>query len=207
VHRLQELQAATARAMREFRRRYGDALMGWTDAAWEQGIACNDEPLEAGGVRLSLAELSLAQLQVMQGYGADLVRGVTEEIIGQINAQLVLATTGVVSPHESMKAVTRILGVHKGQKSIGSVAVRAERIYRTEMTRARSMATQARQNQAAEAIPDLEKVWLATGDTRTRDAHLTAHGQAVPVDGKFTVGGERLRFPGDPRGSARNVIN
>ncbi|WP_428950961.1 phage minor head protein [Streptomyces sp. cg35] len=35
-------------------------------------------------------------------------------------------------------------------------------------------------------------------DGRTRDAHQQANGQTVPIDQPFTVGGERLMFPGDP---------
>lgn len=51
------------------------------------------------------------------------------------------------------------------------------------------------------------KVWLATGPPRTRDTHMEADGQAVDADGVFTVGGESLAYPGDPDGSAAEVIN
>lgn len=52
------------------------------------------------------------------------------------------------------------------------------------------------------------KVWQATVSqpTRTRPAHLAADGQAVPLQAPFMVGGEPLQFPGDPKGSAGNVI-
>jgi len=52
----------------------------------------------------------------------------------------------------------------------------------------------------------LRKVWLATPDRRTRPSHQAANGQRELLDGKFNVGGELLRYPGDPAGSARNVI-
>lgn len=51
------------------------------------------------------------------------------------------------------------------------------------------------------------KRWLTANDDRVRDEHRDADGQEVPVDQPFTVGGERLRFPGDPAGSDENVIN
>ncbi|BDT39519.1 phage minor head protein [Streptomyces yaizuensis] len=51
------------------------------------------------------------------------------------------------------------------------------------------------------------KKWVAVLDDRTRDAHREADGQEVALDEPFTVGGERLRYPGDPNGSAGNVIN
>lgn len=53
---------------------------------------------------------------------------------------------------------------------------------------------------------DFELVWLATLDSRVRPAHLTADGQRVPLGTPFTVDGEQLMRPGDPSGSASNVI-
>jgi uncharacterized protein with gpF-like domain len=52
----------------------------------------------------------------------------------------------------------------------------------------------------------LEKVWLATTDSRTRPSHREADGQRVPVGGTFTVGGFSLAFPGDPAGPPQEVI-
>lgn len=51
------------------------------------------------------------------------------------------------------------------------------------------------------------KTWEATLDDRTRPEHSAAHGQTVPVDGAFDVGGERLDAPGDPAGSDAMVAN
>jgi hypothetical protein len=51
------------------------------------------------------------------------------------------------------------------------------------------------------------KQWLATVDDRTRDSHLDADGQEVPTPQPFNVGGEMLMMPGDPNGSAAEVVN
>lgn len=51
-----------------------------------------------------------------------------------------------------------------------------------------------------------ELEWLATLDSRVRPAHREADGQRVPIGTPFTVGGEQLMRPGDPSGSASNVI-
>lgn len=51
------------------------------------------------------------------------------------------------------------------------------------------------------------KEWLATLDNETRDAHAEVNGDTVDIDEPFTVGGETLEYPGDPSGSAENVIN
>ena len=53
----------------------------------------------------------------------------------------------------------------------------------------------------------LNKVWLATRDSRTRDDHASADMQKVGINEMFNVGGENLEFPGDPFGSPGNVIN
>lgn len=53
----------------------------------------------------------------------------------------------------------------------------------------------------------LEKLWIATMDSRTRDTHFAADGQRAPLKGKFTVGGAELDRPGDPTGPAREVRN
>jgi hypothetical protein len=50
------------------------------------------------------------------------------------------------------------------------------------------------------------KIWDSESGPRTRAAHLEANGQKVPIDEPFIVDGEALDYPGDPAGSAANVI-
>lgn len=52
-----------------------------------------------------------------------------------------------------------------------------------------------------------KKVWVSAEDDRTRPGHAEADGQEVDIDEPFIVDGEELMFPGDPSGSAGNVIN
>lgn len=81
--------------------------------------------------------------------------------------------------------------------------VRAERIARTETTGAYNAgAAQAYAEERAQV-----KMWLCAPDARTRDWHLQANGQIVNLSEPFEVFGEMLMFPGDPSGSAENVIN
>ena len=51
------------------------------------------------------------------------------------------------------------------------------------------------------------KGWLTSGNSNVRAAHAAANGQTVPLDEPFVVDGEQLMHPGDPSGSAGNVIN
>lgn len=53
----------------------------------------------------------------------------------------------------------------------------------------------------------LEKIWIATQDDRTRDSHREADGQTVGLRDKFSVQGESLDYPHDPTAAASNVIN
>lgn len=51
------------------------------------------------------------------------------------------------------------------------------------------------------------KTWDADLDGHERPAHRRADGQTRGLTDTFQVGGEDLRFPGDPAGSPANVIN
>lgn len=81
---------------------------------------------------------------------------------------------------------------------------RVERILRTEINRAINFG----EKMGADAFPfKTKKEWISVHDDRTRSAHIEADGQVVEVDGYFSVGGEKLDFPGDPQASAENTVN
>jgi hypothetical protein len=83
----------------------------------------------------------------------------------------------------------------------------AKRIVRTEGHRVRENGTQNSYEQAESKGLNITKVWLAAVDERTRESHAQADGQEVNIDEAFIVDGEELMHPGDPSGSAENVIN
>lgn len=100
----------------------------------------------------------------------------------------------------------KVQGKMLRQKFDGLADYQARRIVRTEATNAANYATE----QAAVNLfagQDLTKTWRSGFDARVRDAHRSANGQVVPFNSKFSVGGESLQRPGDPNGSASNVIN
>lgn len=66
--------------------------------------------------------------------------------------------------------------------------------------------TDSYQAVADELGEPMEQQWISTVDSRTRPSHAAADGQRVPVGDSFTVGGATLRFPGDPAGPAREVV-
>jgi len=80
---------------------------------------------------------------------------------------------------------------------------RGRTIAMTETSAAYGHAREDAMNQAGVQY----KQWLTSGNDNVRPAHEEANGQVVGVDEPFSVGGEELRYPGDPDGSAGNVIN
>lgn len=96
-----------------------------------------------------------------------------------------------------------ITKIARGIRAIVADKVRATLIARTETTRAANAGHEAG---AMTTLLKLDKKWIATADTRTRDAHLAMlTAPAVPRDGKFIVGGLPMAYPGDPAGGAENV--
>ena len=83
----------------------------------------------------------------------------------------------------------------------------AVRSARTAVTNAENAGRQDAFQQAAEMGIKVYKRWVATKDGRTRHEHGRADGQIVPHDKPFTVGGEKLMFPGDNAGSPWNIYN
>jgi hypothetical protein len=77
---------------------------------------------------------------------------------------------------------------------------RAQEMALNEMAAAFGLARDTAMRMAGVA----EKRWLSSGQENVSAAHKAANGQVVGVDGVFTVGGERLAFPGDEAGSVRN---
>lgn len=51
------------------------------------------------------------------------------------------------------------------------------------------------------------KSWQSRLDYRVRDSHIVAHGQRVPIDDMFQVGGYELEYPGDDRAPIGEWIN
>jgi hypothetical protein len=82
----------------------------------------------------------------------------------------------------------------------------AERLVRTEATNAANVATlQSATDMFGQE--NLQKEWMTAIDGRERPAHREADGQIVDFKERFLVGGQLLFNPGDPAGSAKNVIN
>ena len=77
---------------------------------------------------------------------------------------------------------------------------RAQTIARTEVHNATQKGTVEGYRQGGLTI----KIWVAVLDSSTRDSHISVDGEERPLDVAFSNG---LLYPGDPRGSAEEIIN
>ena len=93
-------------------------------------------------------------------------------------------------------------------RNIGNVSgaplSRAKTIARTEGHRIQQTSSRDAQYAAKAKGADVVKQWDAALDGRTRDSHRRVDGEIRELDEKFSNG---LMFPGDPNGSAAEVVN
>lgn len=118
-------------------------------------------------------------------YTKQLVRNAIEEVL----------PLGLGSALQAKKIRDKVLSFNKDRSLL---------IARTETT---TIANYASYQAAINSNANLQKVWLSTGDGRTRDWHVTANGQTVDIRGAYTVNDMKMEYPGDPRGGASNVCN
>ncbi len=104
---------------------------------------------------------------------------------------------------------TRKIAADLRERIVNMSVESAIRAARTTTTAAENGGRQATYEKAAEMGIEMTREWLATHDARTRHAHGMADGQRVGVKEPFTVGGEKLMFPGDTSlgASGWNIYN
>lgn len=91
-------------------------------------------------------------------------------------------------------------------KTLGSNRSRALSIARTSTAGAIGSGRHAGMKDSGVEL----KSWITAGDSFVRPAHVEAgrtYAQGIPLEQPFIVDNESLMFPGDPSGSAANIIN
>jgi hypothetical protein len=127
------------------------------------------------------------------------VRSFTEGLRGRIT-DVVGRAHGIVTKAADRTAVRKALAAGEWDDI-------AQEIGRAQSTPVLNAGVSAAGAFAVAAGHDLEQSWHSILDTHTRPAHTEANGQRRPFGRAFTVGGELLRFPGDPLGSPENTAN
>lgn len=85
---------------------------------------------------------------------------------------------------------------------------------RTAITNARTAVTSAENKGRLDSMVELEKhgailekQWLATSDSRTRDWHRELNGKTAGINEAFENAMGEIRYPGDPQAKPANVYN
>ncbi len=120
----------------------------------------------------------------------------------QVAADLTASLTEGAMLGESVSALE-----DRVRSLFASTEARAHTIARTSVVPAANGATHEAMAAVHAQVVPLDKEWLSAGDSRVRSDHAEADGQRVPFDQTFTVGGESLKYPGDPVASASQSVN
>lgn len=118
----------------------------------------------------------------------------TKKIIAQINQGIILG--------EDLKTIAKRLRTVTTANANMSLTHA-----RTAMTGAQNAGRIETYHRAEKMGIRLEKEWLATLDSRTRDTHGRLDGQHIPVDDVFKVENYEIRYPGDPTAHPAMVYN
>lgn len=207
-----------ARAMDEASKKMGDALWkseveakhaenmtGILTRLWTQSGATSVDRMMK--VAKSLPKYERKQditTPVVTNAISDWIRSFGGEKITQITTTTMTDINQIIS-----KGVEDGLSEREIAKSISAIAPsisagRSPTIARTEV-HGSSQGISLEVAQLSEI--EMQKEWIAADNERTREAHAEANGQTVAMTDTFIVDGERLQYPGDPAGSAGNVIN
>jgi SPP1 gp7 family putative phage head morphogenesis protein len=127
------------------------------------------------------------QLFWLEAHAGDQINGIAQSVVDQI-ATIV---SDMTRQGKGPAAIAREI-----RKQAPALArSRAASIARTETHNAAMAAIEA--SMKHKNIEIASKTWHAVGDRRTRPTHAAAHGQSVPFNEPFTVGGAQLMRPGD----------
>lgn len=180
-----------------------DSLAG----GWRAGVGLGVEQLEPLATKQSEGLTMRAALEYLEAYGVQRTRQITATTAKQLSQIVVAGQREGQSTTQIMRSL-----VNKVPKL---AATRAKIIAETEIHSATQFGAY---NAALRSSRLLVKFWNTQEDDRVRDflqgaqfSHASANRQKKPLDNPFQVphiGGstEALRFPGDPEGSAGNII-
>ena len=202
VYQLDEILSAVEHRISMLRYDYINTLENAVAAITRVGIVLGMAPLPSPSTS-SLIGISPQLIRGLVSYRADRIKGLTDEIYDKISDVI---RRGVLTGKSSDEITDQLGSVIRDRGTFGALNTRATFVFNTEVHRAAEMATQEGLNETGKALPTLRKRWLATL-YHTRQWHIEANGQEVPYNEPFTVGGEKMMYPLDPAGSAKNVVN
>lgn len=199
-YHMPQLKRAIEKAMEETALELKAAAELHQGRAFAFGRDALDAPLGMAGFKLDMLApvIDTRQMAAMRAFMTDRMEGLAARALEKINGQLGLVMAGAQAPTDALNSISALLQGDRG---------RALTVMRTEIGRAYATATHERMGEAKAYLPALKKQWRKSGKLHGRLEHIAAHGQVRDVDKPYDVGGEKLMYPRDPNGSAKNTIN
>jgi HK97 family phage portal protein len=148
--------------------------------------------IDTFGFSVSFDVLNPKFLDWISAYGAGQVKDINTTTKEKLQKTL---SEGIESGEGIPALKNRVLSVMGEAKTS-----RAEKIARTETHNSVGKGTQETYSEAGVK----KKEWLTSMDGRERESHAAINGEVVEIDESFSNG---LSFPGDPSGSAEEVVN
>lgn len=166
--------------------------------------AANDQVRAAGDPAPGAPNIPLADLTLAQQYLAtrsNYLVGIADEAWFEVRALLLEGEREGEGIPELRNRVLKVLDVTE---------TRATAIARTEVVGASNAGALTQMEEVADALgtSTITKTWLATLDPRTRESHMRANGQKVPLSGRFKVGGWSMDRPhAEGQAPPKEVVN
>jgi hypothetical protein len=225
---LGKLEGTVARQLKPLiNRQYQDAASAFLKGAWNEAIIDEQENRLRSILKTHYKRTANAAEMVVESIFIPLLgKGLGESYWAEIErfTRVHTAQKVIGIQETTRKAINRVIdvGIREGKtgaeisrdlRVTGGIdsRFRANRIARTETHSLYNSATNTAIDQTGYKF---ERVWSTTIDMRTRRRkkgslwdHISANGQRRDQETPFDVSGENLMFPGDPNGSAGNVIN
>jgi len=131
---------------------------------------------------------------------------------------LQIGTQRIVDISETTRRIIAKIILDNRQEGVDTISRLIEERFSPRFTRARSSTIARTETHTASSFaiqkmaenfnePTMIKRWVSNTDERTRSTHAQANGQEVGIDDDFLVGGKKMRYTGDPKGGASEVIN
>ena len=176
----------------------------WKDAAFLEFTELVDEAgkfgLKRAGIQGAWDVLNPQVLLFLDEKVFNFANGLTDSIADALRETLREAIRNGETIEQMTERIQKVF-----ENTVRGEAPRARLIARTEATGIVNGGQRLAYQQNADIVEGVE--WLSSKDNRVRPSHQAADGQQVALDKPFNVGGSLLRFPGDPQGPAREVIN
>jgi hypothetical protein len=209
---LKQLKASLERRIGDFESAAkGDLGKRLTDM-FDLGQESVYKPLNVGGIYTGF-NIPVSVVRQMRDFAFIKIDSYTGAMWNGIRGELSLAALGAKTPQQVSEAIGTLLPEgpffgRGGRTIFRDAAQRGEFITKTELGKMYSEAADRRIKDAAEYVPDLEKIWRHGHPKQPRLTHLAADGVVRPINEPFPVrdkNGYQLMRPHDPQADFTEV--